>query len=223
MKNLMKKRDHREKPKWKLTKPVKILIFLFACVLLGFLVLHLLNSSAGFLGNTGKAISNMIFGKEGEMTTISKSSLEKVFEISELSTSDYTYNAIATAYDEDGETVRYYVAYNGTVSAGIDFSKVDITVDQEKKCVRIKLPESKILNTTVDFGSMEYIFKKKKDNDIETISQEAYKLCEDDLNERAEKEKDLLSLANENAKTVVEAMIRPWIQQLDKEYTIDIQ
>ena len=57
----------------------------------------------------------------------------------------------------------------------------------------------------------------------ETVSQEAYKLCEDDLNKRAEKEKDLLSLANENAKTIVEAMIRPWIQQLDEEYTIDIQ
>ncbi|MCI5494086.1 MAG: DUF4230 domain-containing protein [Lachnospiraceae bacterium] len=222
MKNLMKKRDHREKPKWKFTKPVKILVFLFACVLLAFLVLHLLNSSAGFLGNTGKAISNMIFGKEGEMTTISKSSLEKVFEISELSTSDYTYNAIATAYDEDGETVRYYVAYDGTVTAGIDFNKVDITVDKEKKCVRIKLPESKILKTTVDFGSIEYIFKKDK-YDTETVSQEAYKLCEDDLNKRAEKEKDLLSLANENAKTIVEAMIRPWIQQLDEEYTIDIQ
>ena len=49
--------------------------------------------------------------KEGEVTTISQSSIEKILDISELSTLEYTYNAVAAGYDEDGKTLLYNVAY----------------------------------------------------------------------------------------------------------------
>lgn len=110
-----------------------------------------------FLKNTKDAI----IGEEGTVTTISKASLEKVFEISELSTVDYSYNAVARAYEEDGATPKYYVAYEGTVTAGIDFSKIVIDIDEDTKIITITLPESEIQNTTVDFGSMDYILKIK--------------------------------------------------------------
>lgn len=72
------------------------------------------------------------------------------------------------------------MAYDGTVTAGIDFSKIDINIDEETETITLTLPESEILNTTVDFGSMDYIFKNGKD-ESETVSQEAYELCRADL------------------------------------------
>ncbi len=62
--------------------------------------------------------------------------------------------------------------------------------------ITLTLTESEIQNTTVDFGSMDYIFENKK-YETETISQEAYELCRADLAERAAKEKDMLVLAKE--------------------------
>ena len=71
--------------------------------------------------------------KEGEVTTISQSSIEKILDISELSTLEYTYNAVAAGYNEDGKTLLYHVAYEGTVSAGIDFDKLKVKVNPDKK------------------------------------------------------------------------------------------
>ncbi len=83
--------------------------------------------------------------KEGEVTTISQSSIEKkILDISELSTLEYTYNAVAAGYDEDGKTLLYHVAYEGTVSAGIDFDKLKVKVNPDKKEIRITVPEPKI-------------------------------------------------------------------------------
>lgn len=114
------------------------------------------------------------------------------------------------------------MAYDGTVTAGIDFSKIDINIDEETETITLILPESEILNTTVDFGSMDYIFKNGKD-ESETVSQETYELCRADLAERATKEENLLTLARENAVTAVEALVDPWVQQLDEEYKVNVQ
>lgn len=192
-----------------------ILAIVIVCV-----ILKILNAdpSSVFLKNTKDAI----IGEEGTVTTISKASLEKVFEISELSTVDYSYNAVARAYEEDGVTPKYYVAYEGTVTAGIDFSKIMIDIDEDTKIITITLPESEIQNTTVDFGSMDYIFENKK-YETETVSQEAYELCKTDLARRAAKENDLMTLAKENAVTEVEALVDPWVQQIDGEYKVNIK
>ena len=52
------------------------------------------------------------------------------------------------------------------VTAGIDFSKIMIDIDEDTKIITITLPESEIQNTMVDFGSMDYIFENKKYNII---------------------------------------------------------
>lgn len=108
-----------------------------------------------------KTVANFVGGEEGEVITISESSVKKVFEISELSTADYTYNAIVRAYAEDETTIRYYVAYEGKVKAGIDFNNIIIDINNEKKEISITLPDVEFQEKTVNLGTMEYIFKKK--------------------------------------------------------------
>lgn len=159
--------------------------------------------------------------QEGNVSTISKSSLEKVIEINELSTVDYTYNAIVKVYDEDGETIKYYVAYEGIVTAGIDFEKINIEVNEEKKLVTITLPEVEIHDVNVNMGTMEYIFVKDK-YETETVSQEAYKASKQDLEKRVNEETELHEMAKENAIASVKALFTPWIEQIDEEYTIEV-
>ena len=108
----------------------------------------------------------------GKVTTITEATLEEVIEISDLSTLDYAYNSITDVKDEDGETVKYHVAYKGKVTAGIDLEKVDVSVDEETKKIVVRVPETMIQNIDVDMGTMEFIFEKDK-YETETVTQEA--------------------------------------------------
>lgn len=161
--------------------------------------------------------------KEGQLTTISESSLQKVIEIDELSTVDYTYNAIATKYAENNSgKAKYHVAYEGTVTAGIDFKEISINVNEEEKLVVITIPKVEIHDISVNMGTMEYIFVKDR-FETETVSQEAYKLCQDDLKKRIEEEEMLYKVARENAILSVEALFKPWIENIDNDYKVEIK
>ena len=158
---------------------------------------------------------------QNKVSTVSKSSLEKVLETSQLTTLQYTYNAIAEVKKEFFDTIKYHVAYEGTVQAGIDFEDIDIDINKEKKIITITLPEVSIQNVIVSAESMEYIFNDDK-YESETVASEAYSACVKDLQTRAEKEVQLLQMAKHNARDVVQALIEPWVKQVDKEYTIEI-
>ena len=158
---------------------------------------------------------------QNKVSTVSKSSLEKVLETSQLTTLQYTYNAIAEVKKEFFDTIKYHVAYEGTVQAGIDFEDINIDINEEKKLITITLPEVSIQNVIVSAESMEYIFNDDK-YESETVASEAYSACVKDLQTRAEKEVQLLQMAKENARDAVQALIEPWVKQVDEEYTIKI-
>lgn len=157
----------------------------------------------------------------GEVETISKASLEKVIEISDLSTLDYTYNAITSVPTEDNKKIKYYVSYKGTVTVGIDFSKINISEDTDKKLINIKLPEPEIQTVSVDMGSLDFIFNDDK-YETETVTQEAYKACVSDLTESAENEPTLQSMAKYNSIAAIKALITPWVNQIAKAYTVEV-
>lgn len=156
---------------------------------------------------------------EEKVHTISKASLEKMLEISDLSTLEFTYNAIANVNDEDGKP-KYHVAYKGKVTAGIDFTQIGVAVNE--KVITITIPEAYVQNVDVEMETMNFIFEKKK-YETETVSQEAYAACKEDLEKRVKEEQSLLSMAKENATEAVKALIEPWVQQVDKEYTVEIK
>lgn len=147
--------------------------------------------------------------------------LEEIFEISELSTANYTYNSIVPAYHENGKTIRYYVSYEGTVKAGVDFSGIDIDIDNENKTISLTLPDAQIHEILVNAGTLDYIFTEKK-YETETVVQEAYQLSCDDLRHKIENETQFYEMAKENAITAVEALIEPWVEQYDADYTVTV-
>lgn len=154
---------------------------------------------------------------------ISKSTLEDIINVSDLSTFEAVYNGIAKVTDEDNpEKINYYVSYDAKVKAGIDFEKVDITVNTDEKIITVMLPKIKITDINVDITSLDYIFENEKTN-TETVSEEAYKKCIEDVTNESNSEDAIYELAEQNARNIVEALVSPFVEQLDSEYQLEIQ
>ena len=102
--------------------------------------------------------------KKSEPSIITTSTLEKILNVSDLSTFEAIYNGFAKVVSpDDPQKIDYYVSYDATVKAGIDFDQVEISVDDETKIISVKLPEIKITDITVDIESMDYIFINDND------------------------------------------------------------
>ena len=167
------------------------------------------------------AFDKLFVNKGHQVYTVSQSTLTDVIELSNLSTLEFTYNAVVTAFDdEQNGTVKYYVSYEGIVSAGIDLQKINVSM--EDNIITITLPDATIQNVNVDPGTMDFIFSKKKYN-TQDVPSEAYKLCKKDLENRAKDETDLLKVAKENAVSAIVALIKPWVMEVSSEYVVEVK
>ncbi len=195
MKNILKK----------LSK--KSLVILICCFIVVILIITIL-----FVNKNGKK----------KLEIITKSNLEKIINVSDLSTLEAVYNGIAkVTNNEEPDEVDYYVSYDAKIKAGIDFQQVDINLDNEKKVIKVKIPEIKINDINVDIASLDYIFMDDKAN-TETVSEQAYEKCIEDVTSEVDTEDAIYELAKENAQNIIEALIKPFINQLDAEYKLEI-
>ena len=79
--------------------------------------------------------------EEPQPQVFNKSALERIINVSELSTFTAVYNGIArVANEKKPEKIDYYVSYEATVNAGIDFRAVDISINEEQKTITLKVP-----------------------------------------------------------------------------------
>lgn len=153
---------------------------------------------------------------------ITVSTLEKIINVSELSTFTAVYNGIAEVMNaEKPEKIDYYVSYKAQVDAGIDFEKIVISVDNEAKSITVDIPEVYITDINVNIGSLDFIFINDKAN-TSTVTQEAFKACEADVRTESEQQEAIYDLAKQNAVNVLTALIDPIVEQLDAEYTLTI-
>lgn len=153
---------------------------------------------------------------------IVSSALEKIVNISELSTFTTTYNGIVPVMNEKKtDEIDYYVAYESKVNAGIDFSQIDLFVDDATKTVHIDMPDVYITDVNVDISSLDFIFYNKDDN-TSAVTQEAYKACEEDAEKESMAEDAIITLAQQNAENVLTALTQPLMEQLGSTYTLEI-
>lgn len=159
--------------------------------------------------------------KPPEVITVS--TLQEIVNVSELSTYTAVYNGITQVMNEEKpEDVDYYVSYEAKVYAGIDFCDVEINVDDEAKKIQITLPEVNITKVDVDIASMDFIFYNSKAN-TSTVSQEAYKACEADVQQESEKQEAIYELARQNACNVLTALVRPIVEQVDADFQLSVE
>ena len=153
---------------------------------------------------------------------ITQSTLEEIIKIRELSTFEAVYNGIAQVPNpKDPEKIDYYVSYDSKIKVGMNLDFVDIDVNHTDKVIQITLPEVDITDVNVDIASLDYIFLNKKSN-TSTVSQEAYKACIRDVEQECKDEEYIYVLAKQNAENIVTALVSPFVQQLDSDYTLRI-
>ena len=159
---------------------------------------------------------------EQEPEVITVATLERIINVSELSTFTAVYNGIATVNNEKKpEKIDYYVSYEARVKAGFDLDKIRITVDNEAKTIKIKIPNIYITDYTVDIGSLDFIFINDKAN-TSTVSEQAFKACEADVKAESEQQTAIYELAKQNAINTLTALTKPIVEQLDAEYELKI-
>ena len=172
---------------------------------------------------TALMIKIKIFNKKSEPTIISKATLEKVINVSDLSTFEAIYNGVAAVENEEKpENIDYYVSYEAKVKAGIDFALVEVEVNETDKVITVTLPEVKITDVDVDIASLDYIFMNNKAN-TQTVSEQAYKKCIKDVTKESNSTDEIYESARQNARNIVEALISPFVEQLDSEYKLEIK
>lgn len=161
-------------------------------------------------------------GREKREEILTVSTLEKIINISELSTFQAVYNGIAKVMNEKKpEQVDYYVSYESKVYAGFNFEEVNITMDEAGKKIIVAIPEVEITDINVDIASLDYIFINNKAN-TSTVSEQAYKACLEDVTNESEKVMAIYELAEQNAKNIMKALISPFVEQLDSNYELVI-
>ena len=149
------------------------------------------------------------YGRKTEKEIITEATLEKVIDVDELSTFEAVYNGITEVMNkEHPENIDYYVYY-------------EAKVDDEGKKIFVTIPEIKINDINVDIASLDYIFENEK-ADTGTVSQEAYKAAIEDVTNESARENKIFQLAEQNAKNIIEALITPFLRQLDEEYMLEV-
>ena len=133
-------------------------------------------------------------------------------EIATLSVSEFVYNGIARTYKENNEP-DYNVLYNSIVKVSIDADSIGYAVDEENKIVTFFFPEIEIGNPVIDVESLRTIPDK---NDL--YIDEVITLCRNDALEEAKKSEKLISSAQENLKSIMEAWYSPVFEGYMFEY-----
>lgn len=159
--------------------------------------------------------------KQAQVITVS--TLQEIIDVSELSTFTAVYNGIAQVMNQDNpESVDYYVSYEAKVNAGIDFEQVGIDLDEEAKTIRITMPPVELTDVNVDISSLDFIFYNQKLN-TSTVTETAYKACEADVEKESQEQQAIYDLAEQNAKNILTALVKPIVDQAETEYTLVVE
>ena len=149
-------------------------------------------------------LSSIRFANDSAMNKIySYSNLIDTKEISTLSVSKFVYNGIAQSLKDSGE-IDYNVLYKSTVKVGIDANSIRYTVDEKQKTITIEISEFRIDDPVIDVGSVSLIPNRK-----DLFMDDVITLCRKDALAEAQKSDKLITSAQENLTSIIEAWYSP--------------
>lgn len=103
-----------------------------------------------------------------------------------------------------GSDSKFCIQYDGTVSAGVDFSAVTVTRDADKKLVTVALPKAAVYNVSIDFDSFRLLGEKESLLNKTSVADYNNVLKELQSNATVKaKERGLLEQADKNAALTV--------------------
>lgn len=181
-------------------------------LLISVAVIAVLGALAGaFFGG----IKYLEYQNEKNKPTVDTISLsEELSEISELATMEYNYTN-TVSYDSHLDFYGYripfttnffIISYDGTIKAGVDLSKAQITLEGE--IITVTLPPAKIISHEIDYDSFQALDESYSIFNKITITD--YASFTADQNSKMEEKalaSGLLNKARENAVLVVRSFI----------------
>lgn len=137
-------------------------------------------------------------------------------DMGELVTEEYYFTDVVsfsklvelTKYRIKVSESSFLASYDGSIYAGIDFTKIIIEKDDEKKTIRIHLPDADILSVDIDPNSLIVYSEKQGIGNRITLEDYNNSLIglEDNASSKAI-EKGILTRADENAERIVKTFI----------------
>ena len=165
-----------------------------------------------------------VIGSEAEVEIEEQqTTMQDIVGISELQTLNYDYHAICRVYSEvDGVSPIYYIAYDATVTLGIKTEDILIDYgDEEDKEITVSLPRVGILSSTVNAGTLDYLFVDRSYNNQQT-SIDAQGRCEQDLITRVRADEKMFEHARDNTEAEIRALTQPLVEQFYPDYELKI-
>lgn len=162
-----------------------------------------------------------------EITLTSALIAEKLTAASDLVSSEYVYTYYNT-YEKSQMIGNYPVPFttdkslyifNGKILAGIDMSRIEINVDNEKKTIILDLPDAKMISNQIDYDSFQVF--NLKDSIFTSTSLEEYAELQSEVERLAEQKfwnADAKKKTLENAKAAIRGLLE--LSDLTKDYTI---
>ena len=105
-------------------------------------------------------------------------------------------------------TTSFSVTYDGVVTAGVDFSKITVSKDEENKIITISIPHATIKNIDIDPNSMEV--HSEHQGVANPISVNDFNKSIKELENKARakaQDRGIIAHANENAKLIIQNMV----------------
>nr|MCR5156776.1 DUF4230 domain-containing protein [Butyrivibrio sp.] len=128
---------------------------------------------------------------------------------------------IAWVFDSTSE-IAY--GYDGTVTAGIDFTKIELEKDEENKTVKVTIPPSEIQNVDIDTSSFRVY--SEKDSLWNPMKLEDYNLSLQEFEKAAEKkalDSGILERSDEQAKLLINGFIRNYSALSDYDIEMEVK
>ena len=152
---------------------------------------------------------------------------EKLRDTGEFVSKDYAYTEVEDFYDDKDikgfklpfSESGYLLSYEGTIKAGIDFTQIQVSMDEKNKTIEIGLPEAIIISSELDTTS--FCLYNEKHSFYNPFSVEDVNNSITDLKERALNralEKGLLEDASESAKDYLRSFVGGFVDL--KEYSL---
>ncbi len=142
----------------------------------------------------------------------------QISEISELATIEYRYTNVGVLDEKKqfsfwNQKIPFtgkcaVIVMDGTIKAGIDFSKVKVSTNNVKKTVTVAVPASTVLSNELDEGSMtvvtdeQSIFNKLTQEDHNNLRKQIKEKALDNV-----EKSNALSLADERAQLLIKDLI----------------
>ncbi len=165
----------------------------------------------------------------GKVSAFDNTTIEYgLHDIGELATESYNFTKVET-YEStkqlSGITIpftksKFIYSYNGVIKAGIEFGDVVLNFNTEDKVVTVKLPQTKILSSELDYDSFKLY--DEKNSIFNPIGVEVVNESNNNLLTSAEEQAikgGLLERAEENAKLIITNFINGYLE----DYTVQFE